>query len=570
MKNKLRHQYTSQFYRQNKLSYAVTFLISLLTIALNLGITWVMQQMLDTVSQVPGALSISSLGLLTAEIIILIIVFKLISYHFMPRFMQRAMIQYKDFLFRKLTKKGISAFQQEPVSQYLSFFSNDLNVIETNYLDAQFSIATSLFLLVGSVCMMLSYSPTMMIVSLAFCSLPALTAFFTGRYVKDAQVQVSQCNAGFLASLRDCLNGFSVMKSFKAENKMADVMNESSCRAESAKCRKRKLDTILYMIGAVASVTAQLGTFLVGCIFVLNGFDLTPGKLIAYIDLTGLCIDGISNLPSLLANRKAAVGLIDKLSEHLSQNVQEDGTVAKSGLTDGIFVHDLSFSYEQDKPVLKNISCNFEAGKSYAVVGASGSGKSTLLHMLTASYRDYQGSIDFDDTELREIQCDALYDMLSVIQQNVFIFNASIRDNITMFSEFPDSEVQQAIRLSGLSALINEKGEDYPCGENGANLSGGEKQRISIARSLLKKSQILLADEATAALDAETSYQVTDAILKLDGITRIVVTHALDASLLRRYDCILVMKSGEIIESGTFDALMNQKEYFYSLFTVSQ
>lgn len=137
-------------------------------------------------------------------------------------------------------------------------------------------------------------------------------------------------------------------------------------------------------------------------------------------------------------------------------------------------------------------------------------------------------------------------------------------------SYFPDAEIQRAIRLSGLSKLIAEKGENYLCGENGANLSGGEKQRISIARSLLRKSQILLADEVTAALDAETSYQVSDAILNLSDMTRIVVTHALDAALLRRYDCILTMKSGQIVESGTFEELMHQKGYFYSLYTVSQ
>ena len=139
-----------------------------------------------------------------------------------------------------------------------------------------------------------------------------------------------------------------------------------------------------------------------------------------------------------------------------------------------------------------------------------------------------------------------------------------------MFADFPDSEIERAIRLSGLSNLICQKGSDYLCGENGCNLSGGEKQRISIARSLLRKSQILLADEVTAALDAETAYQVSDAILNLDGMTRIVVTHSLDSSLLSRYDCILTMKSGQIAESGTFEELMAQKGYFYSLYTVSQ
>jgi len=216
------------------------------------------------------------------------------------------------------------------------------------------------------------------------------------------------------------------------------------------------------------------------------------------------------------------------------------------------------------------VNFTFGAGKSYAIVGSSGSGKSTLLNLLMASHNDYAGSIRYDETELRQIRSESLYEMVSVVQQNVFIFNASIRDNITMFSDFPREEVDHAIKLSGLSKLIAERGENYLCGENGSGLSGGEKQRISIARSLLKKSQVLLVDEATAALDAQTAFQVSNAILDLNDLTRIVVTHSLDENLLKKYDCILTLKNGSITESGSFDELMEKKGYFYSLFTVSQ
>ena len=191
------------------------------------------------------------------------------------------------------------------------------------------------------------------------------------------------------------------------------------------------------------------------------------------------------------------------------------------------------------------------------------------VNLLMEAYPDYAGSITFDEKELREIGSRHLYKTVSVVQQNVFIFNATIRDNITMFSSFPQEAVDSAIRLSGLSALMEAKGEDYLCGENGCNLSGGEKQRISIARSLLKKSQVLLVDEATAALDAQTAFQISSAILDMEQ-TAIVITHALEEKLLRRYDRILTLKNGSITESGTFQELMDKKGYFYSLFTVSQ
>lgn len=260
----------------------------------------------------------------------------------------------------------------------------------------------------------------------------------------------------------------------------------------------------------------------------------------------------------------------EQLAEALEDNVRDEGMEISKQLKYGIRVENVSFGYEKGCNILQNMNVVFEKGKSYAIVGASGSGKSTLLNLLMASYGSYQGKIYYDDYEMKEISSVSLYDMISNIQQNVFVFNASIRDNITMFGKFAKEEVERAIELSGLSKLMEQRGEDYICGENGSGLSGGEKQRISIARSLLRDAQVLLVDEATASLDAMTACQVSNAILDLEHITRIVVTHSLDAVLLKRYDCIMALKNGKIEEKGTFEELMKQKNYFYSLYTVSQ
>ena len=274
--------------------------------------------------------------------------------------------------------------------------------------------------------------------------------------------------------------------------------------------------------------------------------------------------------PELFSNRMAALGLVDKLAVALSQNVREEGTPIPKQLQDAIEVRDLSFAYQGGEEVLRQVNIRFQAGKSYALVGASGSGKSTLLNLLMGGQAGYSGNIFYDGQELRGIQTASLYELVSRVEQDVFVFNSTLRDNITMFRQFPESQVKRAEKLSGLSSLVETKGETYLCGENGVGLSGGERQRVSIARCLLRQTPVLLVDEATAALDKETAFRVASSILDLTELTRIVVTHSLEEALLRRYDEILVLNHGRVVETGTFDALMGQKGFFYSLYTVAQ
>ena len=289
-----------------------------------------------------------------------------------------------------------------------------------------------------------------------------------------------------------------------------------------------------------------------------------------FVNLMNFTIDPLSQLPKLLAGKKAASGLIDKLAEALSRNNDKKDETDIGSIDKSIRFNNVSYRYEgSDKDVLHDINCEFLPGKSYAIVGGSGSGKSTMLNLLMSASTEYGGSITIDDKELRSISADSLFDIMSVIQQNVFIFNASIKDNVTMFRDFSREKIEKALKKAHLEGLISERGDEYMCGENGKDLSGGEKQRISIARCLLKESSLLLADEATSALDNKTSHEVINEILELDSMTRIVVTHSLDESLLSRYDEILVIKDGTIEEKGSFRTLMEKDGYFKALYTVA-
>ena len=566
----LKKQLESQFYHKNIPALCLAVFSSLIGGSLNLIVSWLMMQLIDAASGVPGTLPIGTLAMLSGGFVVLCIAVFLLEYISMPRYIERAMLQYKNFAFRKLTEKGISSFRDESTATYLSALTNDSTSIETDYLGQQMALISKVFTFAGALVMMLWYSPLLTAIAAGVTILPLIASLLTGSRIEAAERRVSDRNRSFTAALSDCLAGFSVVKSFKAEKEIFKLFAENNRALEGEKFSKRRIKTIVGMIGTVTGIIAQLGVFLIGSYFALSGYGLTPGVVIIFVNLMNFMISPIAELPGLLASRKAARGLIDKLATALESNPVSEGTSELTHLARGIRLENVSFGYDDSKEVLHGISAFFDAGKAYAVVGASGSGKSTMLNLLTAAAGNYRGHILIDDTELRSIASESLYELISVIQQNVFIFNASIRDNVTMFRSFPEQEIEDAISHAHLNALIAERGDGYLCGENGKGLSGGEKQRISIARSLLKKSSVLLADEATASLDAQTAHQVASDILDLDGITRIVVTHGLEESLLRRYDGIVVLKDGRIEESGSFDELMERKGYFHALFTVSQ
>ena len=565
-----RKVYLKQFYYKNKSRFCLAMVATLLHVAVNLVISLLMQQLIDVISGSETMASLLQLAILAGVLVGAAVLFSLMSYLSEPRFYAHAMRQYKDYVFGELTKKGISAFTGEQTSTYVSALSNDAASIEKNYLETLFPLVQYVLLFVGAFAMMLWYSPILTLAAFLLALLPVLASMLTGNKLAAAEKTVSDRNESFMATLKDSLNGFSVIKSFKAEQAICRMFAESNNGAERAKEHRRKLSTLISGIAYFAGLTAQLGVFLIGAYLAVRGKSVTAGIVIVFVQLMNFVIQPIAQVPGIFANRKAALALIDKLAAALSSNQREAGREIEPRLSDAIEVKNVTFAYEKGQEVLHGVSARFEAGKSYAIVGASGSGKSTLLNLLMAGRSDYGGDILYDGAELRDIRTESLYDIVSIVQQNVFIFNSSVRDNITMFREFDKAEVDEAIRLSGLSELIAARGEDYLCGENGSGLSGGEKQRISIARSLLRKTPVLLMDEATAALDTETAYNVTNSILGLDGLTRIVVTHSLDGTLLKRYDRIFTLKNGNIIESGTFDELMEKKEYFYSLFTVSQ
>ena len=565
---KKNREFIHQLYYKNRINLIVTIILTIAMSSLNLMISWLIQQIMDcTANQDMQALVRS------AWIVIIVVVIYTIAnvmYRAVyPRFLQRAMQQYRDYAFSRLTQKSLRSFSKEGTALYVSALTNDCTSIENNYLAATFTLIELLFCFLGALIMMLYYSPVMLVLAVALSFLPVAVSMTAGNRLTEQEKEISKKNERFVSIVNELLSGFPVIKSFRAETQASRLFSQRNEQAEEAKKNKRRTEQLISLLANDAGIIAQMGIFLAGAWLAISGKGVTAGVVIVFVQLMNYILNPISQVPLLWSNRKAAIALMEKLSDALSENVREEGREKLNGFSEKIEVKDLTYGYEPESPVLKDLDVQFDAGKSYAIVGGSGSGKSTLLNLLMGSSSNYQGEICIDGVSIKNIESESLYQLMTSVQQNVFVFNDTIRNNVTMFHEFPDKEVTLALERSGLSEFIEKRGEEFVCGENGANLSGDERQRISIARALLRKSPILLFDEATAALDAATARAVSFSILNLVGMTRIVVTHRLEEAILRRYDKILVMKNGTICEQGNFDTLMQQKGQFYSLFQIA-
>lgn len=561
-------EFKRRLFYKNKMCFIASVIMTIVMSFLNLMISWLIQQIMDSMAN-QNMQAVVRCAWIAASVVIAYTVANAVYRAVYPRFLQRAMQQYRDYAFSRLTQKSLRSFSKEGTALYVSALTNDCTSIENNYLAATFTLIELLFCFWGALIMMLYYSPVMLVLAVALSFLPVAVSMKAGNRLTEQEKEISKKNERFVSIVNELLSGFPVIKSFRAEAQASRLFSQRNEQAEEAKKNKRRTEQLISLLANDAGIIAQMGIFLAGAWLAISNKGVTAGVVIVFVQLMNYILNPISQVPLLWSNRKAAIALMEKLSDALSENVREEGREKLNVFSEKIEVKDLTYGYEPESPVLKDLDVQFDAGKSYAIVGGSGSGKSTLLNLLMGSSSNYQGEICIDSVSIKNIESESLYQLMTSVQQNVFVFNDTIRNNVTMFHEFSDKEVTLALERSGLSEFIEKRGEDFVCGENGANLSGGERQRISIARALLRKSPILLVDEATAALDAATARAVSFSILNLVGMTRIVVTHRLEEAILRRYDKILVMKNGTICEQGNFDTLMQQKGQFYSLFQIA-
>lgn len=592
---KPRNPLSQSFFQGNRKNL---FMAVLGTTVLSVGILSVPQLMQILIDFLSGnhRYSMHQIILMAVAVLLMVSFSGLCTYYFRTKFSTKAVFQYRKMAYHYLSKKKVTEFYGQNTAVYLSALNTDLQKIKEDFLD-QIPILSQIVICgIGAVLVMIRYNFFLAMMACLISLIPFFAALFSGRNMEKIEENLSKENAEYLAFLKDFAVGFTIIKSYKVEGIFSTLHDKICQKVEDRMEEREKCVEKINYFAAISGYITQFAILLLCAVVAYRSKSISVGTVLAFSRLINYIIDPVTELPGMLSKARTAYALSEQFWEKIGKGEQEEqqeqqqksGEIVKDGyhqhtdtdshekalpipsLQGDICFSRLSFSYTPEKQVLKDFTLRVKEGEKLILLGASGSGKSSILKLLMGIERSQGGEISIGNRQLSTLPEESLFRSISYIQQEVFIFDGSIYENITLFQKYSEEEMELAIEKSGLKNLISEKGLDYPCGENGAALSGGERQRINIARSLLRKTPILLADEITAALDKENSYLVLDSLLSLENITEILVLHDLDSRILSRVDRICVLKEGEIVEEGIFSELMEKKGYFYSLFMMEQ
>ncbi|MGL5754906.1 MAG: ABC transporter ATP-binding protein [Paraclostridium sp.] len=472
-------------------------------------------------------------------------------------------------IFSKLINKDIKDFSLDNSGKYISILYNDVKLIEDSFFNNIFLVISSLLSFVISLCALFYISPYIVIFIAVFGILGFIIPNKLSKKLVLQKNEYSESLEDITSITKDLFSGFEVIKGFNITKKINSLFKESSLNVENEKRQCSILEAIIKGFSLSFSVTIYLGVLILGG-YLMYKESISVGTAIIIIQLSTHIVGPVKTSISLINQIKSVSLIADKIENILDVSNENLEVKNLDDFKKCIEVKGVKFSYTEDRKALNDINLVFEKNKKYAIVGESGCGKSTLIKLIMRYYNDYEGTITIDDKDLKSIYSMDLYKIISMIQQNVFMFDDSIKENIRLFSNHSDEDVIKSCERAGIIGLINtlDKGINSLVGENGNRLSGGEKQRIAIARALINNTKVLILDESTSALDNETAYNLEKSLLQLEDLTMIVVTHKLIKNILIDYDEIIVMKDGYVIEKGSFDELINLKGYFYSLYYI--
>jgi ATP-binding cassette subfamily C protein len=481
----------------------------------------------------------------------------------------------KKDVFDSLMDTDINEFQSDNTAKYIYIFNNDIKTIQQCYIQAIPSMISHVCQFVFALAALIYIDPWIAVVTLVVNVIPMLVPLAFGKSLSKQNEESVKSLEKYNIKLKDVFSGFEIIKSYRISDKIKGEHDNINDEVGKKAYGLGRINAISSAASHGCANIVFIGILVIATFLVING-RMTIGMMIACVQLLNYVVNPVG----MLANELSSLKSVEKVNERILETMnmkkdevsdQPEQAAEYSALRSEYQMDSLNFAYEQDNNVLKNISLTISPGKKYAVVGGSGCGKSTLLKVLLKYYDHYQGKIQMDGKPLSEISKRELYQKVVMLHQNVFLFDDTLAQNISLYGNYPEEKIMDVIERVGLTHKLAElpQGIHSKLDENGQNFSGGERQRIAIARALLRKTPMIFMDEATSALDAGTAYQIESSILEDKELTAVIVTHRLSETLLRCYDEIIMMKNGRITERGSFDELIHSKKDFYSLYQMS-
>ena len=507
--------------------------------------------------------------LIGATVIFIYAGLNFISLRLKNKLVRQIMSRYKNKVFQSILDRDYKDFSKEKSGKFISVLTENMKKIEQDYLHQYFNISKNLSLMIFSLLAMFIGNWFLTLLVIIASIIPMMISGFIGQ--KSAYLQKSAMIADqkYLAKVKDILAGFLVIKSFNVKEAIRQDYRNESEKLDEIYFMKGKFDVLANVISQLSGMIVFLVAFGGGMYLVFNGYT-TIGSVTAIVQLVNFVVMPLNEVGMGMSKFREGQATLDAFEVKDVIELQTGKT--KEYFDDVISFSNIDFSYPNtEEKIFNHLSLKIQKGEKIAIVGMSGSGKSTLLNLLLRFYDVTRGHISIDNQDIQAISAESLYNLMTIVQQDVYIFDDTLRANITLNQFFTDEEIKQAVQQSGLESYVleNESGLQALCGENGSNLSGGQKQRLSIARALIRKTPILLLDEATSSLDNQVTTEIESSILDIQNLTVLVVTHKLNENILKRYDRILFMKAGVIVEDGYFCDLMDRRGEFYKLFELS-
>jgi len=483
---------------------------------------------------------------------------------------QKVALKIRRDIVEKLVRLSISYFEKNPVGRLVTRATNDVNTLNEMFTSVVVYFVKDIFVIVGILVIMAKLSTKLFLITLILIPIISITTFIFRTRVRRVFRELRYHLARINTFLSETLSGIKEIQAFVQEHKMMKRFN--GINTDYFKTTIRMLiifATFRPLIGFIRFSGLALLIYFGGK-GILSGV-ITFGSLVAFISYLEKLFQPIADIAERYNVIESSMAASERVYILLGEEEEKRTGRKKPSIKGGIEFENVWFSYNQDEWVLKDISFFVKPGEKIGVVGYTGAGKTTLMKLLTKFYSPQKGKILIDGVDIEEIDTLHLRKNIATVYQEPFLFNGTIRENITLFCDIPEERLLRAIRVSNLDRVMERKGIglDTVIGIGGEGLSGGEKQLITFARAIAFDTPILVLDEATASIDPQTEHLVQEALYRvIEGRTSIIIAHRL--ATLKRVDRIIVIHNGKLIEEGTHEELIKKEGIYSYLYRLQQ